>query len=131
MAGSQAQPPLSLSFPDDWNIGITVPIAAILLDYEIAYVPSASDSHTFLSGVPVTTYECLLASDNNHSVQPLSVMKFSCPTALETTYPGTLSPEGIMGRVKAKLDRRFVDIGEPSLVSTVICETVVHERLAL
>ena len=84
--------PLSFSLLSDTTFETVVPLAAILLDYLVAYVPYPSYPNT-LSGVPLDVYEYILTfpSDSmlnlNHSI-----IKFSCPTSLREDFT-QLKPE--------------------------------------
>lgn len=60
-----------------------IPLAAVLLEYPVAYVPSSPDQTVFLSGETLDVYECLLIhSPNETSLPPITLLKFSCPAAI-------------------------------------------------
>jgi hypothetical protein len=128
--------PLSFSLPDSLHFGITVPLAAVILDYDVAYVPAleiakSSAFPIYLSGVPVTTYECLLSWDTeDHETSRIMVMKFSCPKPLEEIDSKRFSTETISKRVSDRLRSRLQEAGVKASVK-ILHETVVHERLAL
>src|SRR4051812_31910616 len=76
--------PASFSLPDSIPIDAAVPLAAILLDYPVAYVPSVSHNN-FLGGVPLNFYECHLSVKTKRDNKDThTIMKFSCPTDLMT-----------------------------------------------
>lgn len=81
--------PISFSMPGDSPVETLVPLAAVLLDYPVAYVPSASYDNV-LAGIPLDFYECLLTLPRGDALQNVhagdtvhTIMKFSCPTALK------------------------------------------------
>lgn len=64
-----------------------IPLAAILIEYPIAYVPAA-DQTSFLSGVELRCFSCSIvsASHAQDESEVLPLMQFSCPvsTLVET-----------------------------------------------
>ena len=137
--------PFSISLPPNLSLGETVPLAAFLLDYPIAYVPQiSSNSHStpiFLADVVVNTYECTLVplKDNlpDRNIQhDMLVMKFSCPQALEET-PGShqgLSREQIVHSMRHFLEKRIKEaplVGDYCFEVRVTVESVRMDRLAL
>lgn len=97
--------PLSFSLLSDTTFETVVPLAAILLDYLVAYVPYPSYPNT-LSGVPLDFYEYILTSPSHDSTLNLnhSIIKFSCPTSLREDFT-QLKPE----IVTLKLEAIFAD----------------------
>ena len=75
--------PLSFSLLSDVTFETVVPLAAILLDYLVAYVPYPSYPNS-LSGVPLDFYEYILTISSHGSILNLnhSIIKFSCPASL-------------------------------------------------
>jgi hypothetical protein len=92
--------PLSFSLLSDTTFETIVPLAAILLDYLVAYVPYSSYPDT-LSGVPLDVYECVLTIPGHDSRVDLkhSVIKFSCPTLQEDFTQ--LKPENVTLKLAA------------------------------
>ena len=133
--------PLSLTLPESLGFDVTVPLAAVILDYDVAYAPVIS-SHfgsfpMFLSGVPVSTYECILHLEldvaglsNPPEMSRITVMKFSCPKPLEDVNPQRFLPDVISERLTNRLRSRLTETGVKAAVE-VIHETAVYERLAL
>ena len=93
--------PLSFSLLSDASFETVVPLAAILLDYLVAYVPYPSYPNP-LSGVPLDFYEFILTIpsyelmlDSNHSI-----IKFSCPASLREDFT-QLKPENVTLKLAA------------------------------
>lgn len=108
--------PLSHSLPNDIPVETAVALAAVLLDYPVAYVPSASHQGV-LSGIPLDFYECFLSFDDAIRKNELGereiircVMKFSCPAELghirSTEYPG-LQPQTMIQNLRDLLQTRI------------------------
>lgn len=55
-----------------------VPLAAILLEYPVAYVPTSPDT-SFLSGEVLTVFECYLEQEATSTPFRHTLIKFSCP----------------------------------------------------
>ena len=93
--------PLSFSLPSDTTFETVVPLAAILLDYLVAFVPYPSYPNT-LSGVPLDVYEYTLTIPSHDSTLNLnhSVIKFSCPTNLRENFT-QLKPENVTLKMAA------------------------------
>ena len=94
--------PLSFSLLSDTTFEIVVPLAAILLDYLVAYVPYPSFPNT-LSGVPLDFYEYIILTIPSHdSTLDLnhSVIKFSCPASLREDFT-QLKPENLTLKLTA------------------------------
>ena len=100
-----AELPLSFSLLPDTTFETVVPLAAILLDYLVAYVPYPSYSNT-LSGVPLDFYEYILTIPSHDSTLDLnhSIIKFSCPASLREDFT-QLKPEN----VSLKMATMFAD----------------------
>lgn len=116
-----------------------VPLAALILDYPVAYVPvipqqSPLTSPTFLAGVLVSTYECVLTYDPSPSAPQatVSVMKFSCPQVLEEACPERVSSQLIKKQLEGLFARRLRELGiEGSARVQVVHKRVSYDRLAL
>jgi hypothetical protein len=93
--------PLSFSLLSDTTFETVVPLAAILLDYLVAYVPYPSYPNT-LSNVPLDVYEYILTIPSHDSMLDLnhSIIKFSCPTSLREDFT-QLKPENITLKLTA------------------------------
>jgi len=78
--------PLSLSLPLP-DSSVSVPVAAVLIDYPVAFVPEPTIT-SFLNYVPLDVYECIVKY-NSHTH---TLLKFSCPAELGMKHPDMLSP---------------------------------------
>ncbi|KAG6890622.1 hypothetical protein C0995_006598 [Termitomyces sp. Mi166 len=68
-----------------------IPLAAVLLEYPVAYVPTTLDS-PFLSKVTLDVYECILSfGETVHTL-----FKFSCPSELGQQYSHIFSSSQII-----------------------------------
>ncbi|KAH6891758.1 hypothetical protein BKA70DRAFT_1119723 [Coprinopsis sp. MPI-PUGE-AT-0042] len=131
--------PLSFSLPEFLHFSAAVPLAAVIIDYDIAYVPTLDNNKSssfpiFLSGIPVSTYECILHWDSEGKdgvpTSRITVMKFSCPKPLEETDPHRFSIDVISKRLVNRLRSRLEEADFAAAIE-VLHETAVHERLAL
>ena len=94
--------PLSFSLVSDITFETAVPLAAILLDYLVAYVPYPSHLNP-LSRVPLDVYECILAIPDHDEH---TVIKFSCPSSLQE-YFTQLKPENMTLKLAAMFAGRI------------------------
>lgn len=99
--------PLSFSLLSDATFETVVPLAAILLDYLVAYVPYPSYPNT-LSGVPLDFYEYILTIPSHDSNLNLnhSIIKFSCPASLREEFM-QLKPENVTLKLAAIFAERL------------------------
>ena len=145
--------PVTLTLPPI-SPALSVPLAAILLDYSIAYVPdsdsnSASGATDSFSSVPVDFYECILSFRNveeqddhldssnkglnqrhDNQEQSCTIMKFSCPAILSDTHP-ELKSDRILEQLNALFAQRLQTLGDPSLLQVNAYKTThTLDRLA-
>ena len=126
LASSEA---IFLSDDVQFGLNVAVPIAAILLEYPVIYVPTSANQLTFLSGEPLHVYECLLNNEIHGTLpQDHSLLKFSAPCRV-STIP-RLSPENIENKLKTLYETRLKDSG-CNLTLTVQHDTKVFDRVAL
>lgn len=113
------QPPSSLSFTlPHLSLETAVPLAAVLLDYAIAYVPSAGHENV-LSGIPLDFYECILAYHKEKGQEAThTIMKFSCPARL--AQEGPTSSERIIQELQTMFAERLSHSGDETMVVTVV-----------
>ncbi|KAF5360908.1 hypothetical protein D9756_004896 [Leucocoprinus leucothites] len=77
-----------IQLPQELSSTICIPLAAILLDYPIAYVPS-SDRTSFLSGVPLVLYRCRIdiqspaLQEEPEEGKGHILLQFSCPEMVD------------------------------------------------
>jgi len=125
--------PSSISLPEGMPLSNAVPLAAVLLDYEVAYVPpdTPTGPAVFLSGVTVNTYECLLDLLLPGSSVHHTILKFSCPRALAISYPTQFGSDEIVRRLTAKFGERLAQIGDFTVSLRIVCGSITLDRLAL
>ncbi|KAI0729626.1 hypothetical protein C8Q72DRAFT_304915 [Fomitopsis betulina] len=126
---------LTVSHPLD--ISVSVPLAAVLLEYPVAYVPLDADQTAFLTGVGLNVYECVLTfsqvpgDTGSGSDRPYehTLLKFSCPSRLagEAT---TLLPTTLVERMQARFGPRL-DAAGCQCKWAVRHATETHDRVSL
>ncbi|KAF5382562.1 hypothetical protein D9615_002869 [Tricholomella constricta] len=104
-ATTQPSLPPSISISSSLPRETAVPLAAVLLEYPVAYVPTSLE-HPFLSNVPLDIYECVVTFDRDSAH---TLLKFSCPSDLAQRYPVVLSPLHIIASVIKKFTPRIRD----------------------
>jgi hypothetical protein len=113
------QPRSSLSFTlPRVSSETAVPLAAVLLDYAVAYVPSAGHEKA-LSGIPLDFYECIVAYHKAGGQEAThTVMKFSCPAGL--AQGGPTSSERIIRELQTMFAERLSQSGDETMAVTVV-----------
>ncbi|KAJ3716854.1 hypothetical protein C8R42DRAFT_724505 [Lentinula raphanica] len=120
----------TLILPQGLPAALTVPLAAILLEYSVAYCPSSDIVAPFPGGVTLDVYEVILklpmllstrdprSSTNLDEERPHRILKFSCPSSLVLSSP-ELTHQTMEERLKSYFDRRLRDAlhGNLALVS--------------
>ncbi|KAI6114337.1 hypothetical protein F5141DRAFT_1291116 [Pisolithus sp. B1] len=106
---------LSYSLPDGLTQEILVPLAGILLDYPVAYVPVSAQQNIFLPGEPLDVYETAFSSPSADSSPSLGTsefvfIKFSCPRRV-ADKDSTLSPACLLRLLEHKFGLRLENIG--------------------
>ncbi|KAI6042676.1 hypothetical protein EDC04DRAFT_911132 [Pisolithus marmoratus] len=105
---------LSYSLPGDLTQELLVPLAGILLDYPVAYVPVSAHQSTFLAGEPLDVYEVAFNSPSAglSSLQGgrFVFIKFSCPRRV-AEKDSILSPACLLLLLEHKFERRLESIG--------------------
>lgn len=83
-----------------------VALAACLLEFPVAYVPTGDGSKPFLAGVPLDVYECVLVK--NEPQHPLEhiMLKFSCPQTVSGDPPD-LQPAALVEQLKSRFTERL------------------------
>lgn len=104
----------SIVLPQGLSARSAVPLAAILLEYPVAYCPPATVVSPFLSSVVLDVYKvCLKLPWSGEggafpsSNQSHSILQFSCPSVLGTGYPELLSPELVVEKLQSFFDSRI------------------------
>ncbi|TDL23224.1 hypothetical protein BD410DRAFT_787554 [Rickenella mellea] len=92
-----------ISVPTGLTSQTLVPLAAVLLEYLVAYVPTSPEQTSFLSNEALDVYECLLIVDElGNSKQPL--LKFSSPACLAIDE---LAPEKVIETLASLFTNRL------------------------
>ena len=110
---------------------LAVPLAALLLDYPIAYLPSFSNPHA-LSGSPLDFYECVLISgahDCRNERKTHIIMKFSCPARLQDMGPEHFKPQSIISQLQEMFTKRLQLLEDPTLECHVIHTTQTLDHI--
>ena len=120
--------PSSIRVPTDEVVSAahTIPLAAILLEYPVAYIPQSAPQTTFLSGVDLEVYSCTLIFNTPGIVLPArhTFMQFSCPQSI--------LPEvgDLAGKLNEKFTERVSQAGLPCTLE-VTSRTKRLDRVAL
>lgn len=92
-----------------------VPLAAILLDYPVAYVPSSENQVSFLNSVPLVVFRCQINTQKER-VKGLPVHKeehnflaFSCPTSLADDTSSNASIQRIITHLESSFGPRIAE----------------------
>ncbi|KIY45622.1 hypothetical protein FISHEDRAFT_61022 [Fistulina hepatica ATCC 64428] len=88
---------------------VLVPLAAILLDYPVAYVPESSDTHAFLADVPLDVYACSISGPASLCCPEARhvFLQFSCPAQVGLAHSETLSPRAITAVLRRTFEARL------------------------
>ncbi|KAJ3722040.1 hypothetical protein DFJ43DRAFT_1124489 [Lentinula guzmanii] len=135
----------TIILPQSLSASLTVPLAAILLEYPVAYCPSATIGSPFLTNVTLDVYEVRLmlnnedvdtssqrkptpSPDDDEERDHRTVLKFSCPSGLGHSSPN-LSHQIIKGQLQSCFDHRLANFLHRDLVVHHTIETL--DRVAL
>ena len=108
---------------------LMIPIAAILLEYPVAYVPTSSDQTAFLSREPLDIYECRLVHTETEVPNQHTFLKFSCPSTIGVKHM-ELSPQKLTERMKERFIPRLQKVGD-SITVDIHVSTEKFDRVAL
>jgi hypothetical protein len=127
----------AIVLPDNLSVTSTVPLAALLLEYPVAYCPGTIATGPYLSHVTLDVYEVyvqLLDNEDKALVQQQtwippsdilnrrhSILKFSCPSVLGISFPERLSPELLMGQLRSRFNSR--------ITSEIAATVIVHHSI--
>ncbi|KAF7298958.1 Thioredoxin-domain-containing protein [Mycena indigotica] len=109
------------SFPGDLGPLTSIPLAALLLGYPVAYIVADTTS-VFLSHTPLDVYLCSISSPK--WADPHTMIKFSCPAGLSEQ----LSPLQVTAQLKNRFQQRITDLG---LELSVLHHVETLDRVAL
>ncbi|KAG1715731.1 hypothetical protein ID866_1447, partial [Astraeus odoratus] len=110
---------LSFTFSEKLTPQILVPLAAVLIDYPVAYVPISPDETAFLQGEILDVYDVAFRKDalTHGSDRPsfidtheFTFLRFSCPRRLADSCP-ELSTAYLTQKLKNKFTPRLEEIG--------------------
>ncbi|KAH7910830.1 hypothetical protein BJ138DRAFT_1008006 [Hygrophoropsis aurantiaca] len=116
---------LTINLPKDLTITTLVPLAAYLLEYPVALVPSSDEAISHLSGESLHVYEAIIHGSSGSDSH--TFLKFSCP-AVVSDEALQLLPAQLIRRLHSRFDSRLADIG---MSLTVQHHTVTLDRVAL
>jgi len=96
---------VAIQIPSDLTSGqehLLVPLAALLLEYPVGYVPLDASHTAFLSNVPLDVYECALEDSGEEH----TLLKFSSPQCVGQSV-ARLAPGEILGRLGDRFQPRL------------------------
>ncbi|KAF9450583.1 hypothetical protein P691DRAFT_458876 [Macrolepiota fuliginosa MF-IS2] len=126
----------TLRLPQDLPSTTSIPLAAFVLDYPVAYVPASASQTSFLSGVPLVIYRCYIQprtpppGDDNGRGRQHTLLQFSCPGSFADDPTGLMS----LSRTISHLENTFQPLiaqSLPGCIFHVTCERVILDRVAL
>ncbi|KXN88077.1 hypothetical protein AN958_07536, partial [Leucoagaricus sp. SymC.cos] len=130
-SSSPGESPTSIKLPRNLPSTVCIPLAAILLDYPVAYVPSSENQTTFLSGVPLVLYRCCIIfpaqrpEGGVNRGKEHTLFQFSNPALLADDSAGAMSVERTLDHLKPTFEPRILHSFPGSTFR------VDHERIAL
>jgi len=98
--------PISVTGPQGLTQELMIPIASILLEYPVAYVPVSSDQTIFLSMEVLNVYDCCLMHAEIGPPKKHTFLKFSCPVSIGVGNL-LLSPQNLVDRMKGRFIPRL------------------------
>ncbi|THH20078.1 hypothetical protein EW146_g1180 [Bondarzewia mesenterica] len=122
----------SIPLPTGLTQQTVIPLAAVLLEYPVAYVPISAYQTDFLSSIPLTVYECTLRFNGRDAATGSNshcILKFSCPTMIEDQFH-FLSPSELTPKLAEHFRRRIVEADLSASVQ-VKYHVETHDRVAL
>ncbi|KAH7923838.1 hypothetical protein BV22DRAFT_1014611 [Leucogyrophana mollusca] len=117
---------VSFDFPTDLTPVVLVPLAAYLIEYPVASVPSSTEQTSFLSGQLLHVYEATIQDPSSLSSSH-TLLKFSCPVVV-THESLQLSTTQVVERLQSRFSSRLENLG---MVLNVHYHTVTLDRVAL
>lgn len=124
---------LVLSLSEVFTEEILIPLAAVVIDYPVAYFPAFPVQTSFLEGEALDIYTVSFKWITNTSDFTLDfgrehvLLKFSCPQVLASNY-AELSPSIVIRKLKVKFAASLGRIGTCVFVTH---RTETLERVAL
>ncbi|TFY68732.1 hypothetical protein EVJ58_g820 [Rhodofomes roseus] len=132
------QRPVVLAITQPLVITDSVPLAAVLLEYPVAYVPADADQTEFLPGVLLDVYHCVISLADTTlddtrgapgDAREHTLLKFSCPACL-AEQDTSLSPARMMDRLRVSFGARL-NAAEGQWNLAVRHTTEAHDRVSL
>lgn len=129
---SESPDALALSLSDAFTEEILIPLAAVMIDYPVAYFPASSAQTSFLErevlGIYAVSFTETTPSDSTWGIgKEYTLLKFSCPQLLIDDY-AELSPRTLIEKLEVKFAARLEHIGMRILVTH---HTETLDRVAL
>lgn len=123
---------VSISLPPDLTPESSIPLAGVLLEYPVAYVP-ASDQLPFLSNISLDVYECILTLGHNQvsaNLEDHLFLKFSCPSDLAERHPNCLGSLHVIACLTEKFTNRLRQ-SVPEATIRIMHSRETKDRVAL
>jgi len=119
---------VAIQIPSDLTSGrehLLIPLAALLLEYPVGYVPLDPHQTTFLSNIPLDVYECVLEDSGEEH----TLLKFSCPQHVGRSV-ARLAPDEVRGRLEDRFRPRLEAVEYPGSLK-VRCTQETLPRVGL
>jgi hypothetical protein len=108
-----------------------VPLAAVLLEYRVAYIPPDEPSTAILAQEPLDVYACTATWTTEEVTKEHIIVKFSCPQVLRQV-DADLVPASIADRLQRTFESRIQSVEGEGVVSvTIQHSTQTLDRVAL
>ena len=111
------------------NVEDTIPLAAVLLEYPVAYVPTSPVKSSFLNGEALIVYECCLEQISSSPLFQHTLIKFSCPERIVQEMPH-LSPQRLVQRLQEHFAPR-IRVMDETISLKIQVSTERLDRVAL
>ncbi len=134
-ASDASKPFTSLQLPQDIFLPALIPLAAIILDYPVAYIPASAHQMSFLSSVPLVVYRCYVrirepAGEKCDDVgEQHLLLQFSCPEQL-TDASSSLGLDRVVSQLETTFQPRVTQF-LPGSTFHVEQEHITLDRVAL
>lgn len=121
--------------PDNLGIQTLIPLAGLLLEYPVVYIPTSDDQSVFLPGVALDVYQCIMSLDCMHGLEKHKglkghpLLKFSCPASFGETKC-SFAPSNMKAYVEALFRARLHSI-EDSWFLEITHSIITLDRVAL
>jgi len=119
---------VAIQIPSNLTSGrehLLIPLAALLLEYPVGYVPLDPNQSGFLSNVPLDVYEFVLEDSGEEH----TLLKFSCPQCVGQSIT-RLVPDEVRGRLEDRFRPRLEVVDYPGRLE-VRCTQETLPRVGL